>query len=402
MVSILCGQSGNIMNAMNIKSNDVGATLGAFASLNTPWSPLAWAGHGLLDIGQSNWLPGLGLTALSLLLAGALFGGTLYLAEQLYYNGWASMQGSVQRKRGPRNAVKPTTITTPTTISGTLSATAAGAAATAPALVPARVPVIARWISAPVRGMIVKDLLLLRRDPRNLSQLITPLILGFVMMFTTRGGGRNTRAALEKVGVANIEMYLVIVLAIFVGWMLMMNLASLAFTREGRSYWILKASPVGPWQLLAGKFIVSYLPSASLSLLFILISYVIRGMNWAFLPYSLPIVALSIAGATAIALAYGAAGANLEWDSPHRQRLRGAGGCLMVIVVSLFLLVDLALFLLPPGIWQILAAIRGVRIEAPLVAYLIGLLLGGAAALVGVFVPLRLVAPRLARIGEVE
>jgi hypothetical protein len=113
-------------------------------------------------------------------------------------------------------------------------------------------------------------------------------------------------------------------------------------------------------------------------------------------------VALSIAGATAIALAYGAAGANLEWDSPHRQRLRGAGGCLMVIVVSLFLLVDLALFLLPPGIWQILAAIRGVRIEAPLVAYLIGLLLGGAAALVGVFVPLRLVAPRLARIGEVE
>ncbi|RPJ42384.1 MAG: hypothetical protein EHM21_12885, partial [Chloroflexi bacterium] len=190
--------------------------------------------------------------------------------------------------------------------------------------------------------------------------------------------------------------------AIFVGWMLMMNLASLAFSREGRSYWMLKAAPIRPWQMLAGKFSVSYIPAVTLSLLFLLVSFAIRGLDWAFLPYCMLVVALCIAGATAIALAFGATGANLDWDSPQRQRLRGAGGCLMVIVVSLYLLVDLTLFLLPPGLWQILAMFRGGIGEPPLLSYLLGILLGGTAALVAVFLPLRLVAPRLARIGEPE
>jgi ABC-2 type transport system permease protein len=381
MVSILCGQSGNIMNAMHVKGSDLGAALGTFTSVNTPFSPLAWAGRGLLAIGQANWLPGAGLTAISLVLAGGLFAGTLYLAEQLYYTGWASMQGSVQRKRAPRPVI--------------------AAGSTVPVVSTHAAPnAAARLIPAPVRGLVVKDLLLLRRDPRNLSQLITPLILGFVMLFSTRGGGRNTGAALEQIGVAHIEQYIVIILAIFVGWVLMLNLGSLAFTREGRSYWMLKAAPLRPWQMLAGKFAVSYLPAVSLSLAFLVLSFFIRGVTLTFLPFGVLVVALSIAGATAIALAFGAVGANLDWDSPNRQRLRGTGGCVMFIVVSLFLLLDLVLFFLPPALWQILTALHGGLVQPPFLAYVLGILLGGAGALTGVFVPLRLVAPRLARIGE--
>ena len=268
MVSILCGQSGNIMRAMDIKGDQVGATLGAFASLNTPWSPLAWAGRGLLSVGRGEWLPGLGLSALSLLLAGGLFAFTLYLAEQLYYTGWSSMQGSAPRKRALRARAKPVPAAVesiPAALTGALPARGDKPRA---GLLP-----------GPVRAMVIKDFLLLRRDPRNLSQLITPLILGFVMLFTTQTGRGRADNALAQAGMTNIELYFMILLGIFVGWMLMMNLASLAFTREGKSYWMLKSAPIRPWYLLGSKFIVSYLIPAAFSVIFLLVSFALRHLK---------------------------------------------------------------------------------------------------------------------------
>ncbi len=395
MVSILCGQSGNIMNAMNIKGNDVGAAMGAFASLNSPWSPLAWAGRGLLAVGNGDWLPGLGLSVLTLLLAGALFTGTLYLAEQLYYTGWSSMQGSAQRKRAPRGQPRAKALpaygeSKQPAVAGALSGKTDVS----------RMNFFASLVPVPLRGLVIKDLLLLRRDPRNLSQLITPLILGFVMMFTTRGGRGEARQALAQVGLADVEFYFMILLAIFVGWMLMMNLASLSFTREGKSYWLLKSAPIRPWHLLGAKFIVSYLPAVIFSLVFLLISFALRGINFAMLPFSALVIIFTVAGATAISLAFGVAGANLEWDSPQRQRLSGSAGCLMFVAVSAATLINLALFLAPPIIWQIVSAVQGLPGTPPLLSYILGLLLGGGAAVAVAFITLRLALPRMARIGE--
>lgn len=391
MVSILCGQSGNIMRAMDIKGDQVGATLGAFASLNTPWSPLAWAGRGLLSVGRGEWLPGLGLSALSLLLAGGLFAFTLYLAEQLYYTGWSSMQGSAPRKRALRARAKPVPAAVesiPAALTGALPARGDKPRA---GLLP-----------GPVRAMVIKDFLLLRRDPRNLSQLITPLILGFVMLFTTQTGRGRADNALAQAGMTNIELYFMILLGIFVGWMLMMNLASLAFTREGKSYWMLKSAPIRPWYLLGSKFIVSYLIPAAFSVIFLLVSFALRHLNWAMLPYSMLVVLLSIAGSTAISLAFGVTGANLEWDSANRQRLRGAGGCFMFIAVSAATLLNLSLFIGPPVAWQVISAVRGAPSAPPPLSYLLGLLIGSAAAIATVFIALRLVVPKLTRIGEVN
>jgi ABC-2 type transport system permease protein len=397
IVSILCGQTGNIMNTMDIQGSDVGATMGAAASLNAPWSPLAWAGRGMLAIGRGEWLTGLGLSGLSLLLFGGLFAITLYLAEQLYYTGWSSMQGSPQRKRAPR----PEPRAAPLPASGeTAAPTITGALAGEGAKSRAGI------IPAALRALVVKDFLLLRRDPRNLANLITPLILGFVMLFTTRGragqDGENAREALAKLGVMHIDSYFIIALAIFVGWMLMMNLASLAFSREGKSYWMLKSSPIRPWYLLGGKYIVSYLPSLVFSLLFVVVSFAIRGIDLAMLLFSLLVITFSVAGTTAIALAFGVAGANLEWDSPQRQKLSGASGCLMFIAVSLSSLVYLLLFLGPPVAWQIITVIQGAASQPPMIAYLFGLLLGAAAAIATVFIAMQMSVSRLGRIGEVN
>lgn len=368
MSTILCGQSGNIYSAMRPDSQDLSGMLVMVARLDTPWSPLAWAGRGLEAVGRGDWLPGLGLSGLTLLLAAGLFTGTLFLAEQLYYTGWASMQGSTRKKRA-RAAVE------------------AG-------------PRVGSWVAGlfprAVWGIIVKDLRLLRRDPRNLSQLITPLIVGFAMLFSTRageGGGRRA-SALSSLGAANLEMMILLLLGVFVGWMLMFNLASMAFSREGRSYWLLKASPVKPRHLLAAKFIIAYLPSLLLGAAYLASAYLIRGASWGTFLYAVLALAMIIAGATGISLAFGAAAANLNWDSPQRQRLRGATGCMAFPAVLGYEALALALFLVPPVLWQIFTG--GI---SPL-GYGVGGLLGSLSALLAIFVPLKIAAPRLARLGE--
>ncbi len=399
-ISVLVGQTGNIMNATGLNRTDFSGALGTFTRLNTPWSPMAWAGTGLLDIGHGQWLAGIGLSALILILAGGVFAGTLRLAEQLYYSGWASMQGSVRKKRTPRPAStsqKAAAILT--------HQPAAASAPIAPSLDhfrifpvssgnKAQMPAILR-IAAPVRGLFIKDLLLLRRDPRNLSQLITPLILGFVLLFTTRlpRGGSFSRLP-GNINLGNLEMYILMVMAIFVGWMLLTNLAPLAFSREGKNYWLLKSAPLSPLNLMTGKYLVSYVPTVVFCLAFLTLGFVIRGIQWVYYPFCALIAALSIAGATGIALAFGAAGANLQWDSPQRQRLQGFTGCLMIIAVIGFLAFDLVLFLFPPAVWLILTG------SESLLPYLVGLVLGGSAAGIAAFLPLRLVISRLDRIGE--
>lgn len=379
--SILCGQSGNLINAMDPDRADVTSAVSLFTRFDISWSPIAWAGRGLDAVGQGALLEGMGLTVLSLAIAGGIFAGTLHLAESLYYTGWASMQGSTRKKR---NGAKQ----------GKARTAAPQVAAGIPAAAPQRR--FAAMLPSPVLGMVIKDFLLLRRDPRNLSNLITPLIVGIVMLFTTRGGGRNSAAALQDVGLRDLESYGLLMLAIFVGWMLMFNLASLAFSREGRSYWLVKTSPIHPWHLLGAKFAVSYLPAAAFSLAYLGLAYAIRGADLALLPFSALVLLVATAGAAGIALAFGVAGANFEWDSPQRQRLSGSMGCVAFLVVSGFLVLAMALFLLPPGLWQILAG------QTPAVAYLIGLALGGTASAAAVFIPLRLVVGRLQRIGEKE
>ena len=380
--SILCGQSANLMQAFGVNRGDVGSALSTFSRLNTPYSPLAWAGRGLLSVGRAEWLPGLALSLATLLLAGGLFAGALYLAEQLYYSGWASMQGSIRRKR-PARAAGVLAGAPPKNPDALLQA--AGAASRGTRLIPAQ-----------LRGLVFKDLLLIRRDPRNFSQLITPLILGFVFLFTTQGGGRNTTAQLTQLGLGNLEVYGIMALAIFVGWMLMTNLSTLAFTREGRNYWLLKSSPIRPLYLLMGKFIASYLPAGGISLIYLILAFIIRRQAWTLFPFAALVILFSLAGATGVGLSFGVGGANLEWDKGNRQRLRGTVGCLAYIALSAFLLVNVTLFLLPIGLLQVFSG------AIPLWGYALGLLLGITCALAGMVLPPMLTIPRLARIGEPE
>ena len=294
--------------------------------MNVAWSPFGWAGTGLVDIGKSQWLPGLAYLAVVLGLAGAFFFVSLVTAERWYYTGWASLQN----KRRKRKAVS----------------SAPEAAGTGHF-----------WESfsrqlgpSSVRAIILKDFKVLSRDLRNMSQLVTPLVLGLVYAVMVVRGDRGglpltgREPALIGTMMANLAVYLNIAIALFVGWMLLGRLGGMGFSQEGKSYWMVKAAPITPGQLLASKFLVAYLPSVVLGWGFLLLISLLHPASQSILWFAIPLVALSIASNAGINLAFGVVGVRLDWEDP-RQMVRGGTGCISALVTLICMPISLAIIL---------------------------------------------------------
>lgn len=374
VVSLLCSQSGQFARFSNVSEQQAADALHLVARVNSPWSPLAWAGRGLVSIGEGQWLVGVPLVLLTLGLAGGIFAISLTTAERLYYSGWASLQGNARKKKAPRPARAAVTAGTPFR-------------ALAERLAP-----------APVRAILVKDFLVLRRDLRNLSQLITPLILGVIYaVMLVRGGGEPPAGRGEAPGwfmsiLRNLLVYGNVGISLFVGWSLLSRLAVMGFSQEGQSYWLLKTSPINVRRLLAAKFLVAYLPALVLGWVFLLAISLVQRASPLTVLYSLAVIALSVAGTAGLNLAFGVQGAHFEWTDP-RQMVRGGAGCLSALVTIGFLFLSLGLFFGPPVISELAG-------WPPAAGQAIGLLVGGIACLAAAFIPLYLVRSRVPRLGE--
>lgn len=374
VVSFLCGQSGQLANYTNLSQRQASQAVGLLASLNSSWSPLAWAGRGLADIGAGRWLSGLGLVALSVGLAGAIFYLSLGMAERLYFSGWANVHTSLRRKRA-RRPIR--TVVRKRTPLGKL--------------VEAALP-------APVRAIFVKDLLVLRRDLRNMSQLVTPLLLGIIYAFAlVRGGGQVPAGRGEAPpwfmeAMSNVILYGNVGLSLFVGWSLLSRLALMGFSQEGKSYWVLKSAPLNTRKLLAAKFLVAFIPALILGWVFMLVISLLQRAALTTIIFGLAVIALSIAGTAGLNLAFGIAGANFDWDDPRRMN-RGSAGCLGALASMLFLITSLLLFFGP----AVLAGVAGIPDTA---GQLIGLAMGGSLSLLVAIVPVWFVRSRVPRLGE--
>ncbi len=372
-VAILLGsQSGQFAPLTFPSAGQAGTALRLVTAFNTPWSPLAWAGRGLVAIGEGRWISGVTFVCLSLGLAGLVFGVTLTMAERLYYSGWASLQDNRRKRAGPRPA------------------------RLAPAL-PLAAQMV-RGIPAPVRAIMLKDARVLRRDLRNLSQLITPLILGLVYalaLVSSEGNppaGRGEAPAWFMDAFRSFLAYGNVAIALFVGSTLVGRLAGMGFSQEGKDYWLVKAAPVSTIQLLAAKFSIAYLPALALSWGFLLVIAVVQRAAPANLWFAFPVVALCLAGVTSISLAFGILGANMAWEDPRHMQSSGSG-CLGTLASAAYLLLALALFLAPPFGLALLnwPAFAG---------QLVGLALGGGFSLAFALLPLQLTSHRVSRLGE--
>jgi ABC-2 type transport system permease protein len=246
---------------------------------------------------------------------------------------------------------------------------------------------------------MVKDWLVLRRDLRNLSQLVTPLIIGIIyafMILRRSGGEPSMETSDAPAWVINlfesVRTYASVGLSLFVGWMLLGRLAGMGFSQEGRSYWLVKTAPVTGRHLIAAKYLVAYLPTLALSWAYLLVTWLLQRSGISVFLYSLPVIALCIAGNAGLNLAFGITGANMNWEDP-RQMQRTTSGCLSALASMIYLPVTLLFFFGPP--------IGLLALGIPeTIGQAVGLFLGGGLSLACAVIPLWLVHRRVDRLGE--
>lgn len=378
ITSMICSQTGNLSRFSGRTSDPSAAQLEGLATLitrlNAPWMPLNWAGRGLVELGEGRWLTGILLVTLTLGLAVAAFWFALVTAENWYYTGWAGMQVITTKK-------KPVV-------------TASTASRRSPLAVLSE-----RFLPAPVRGLVRRDFLILTRDLRQVSQLVSPLIFGllYTFMFFRNGAqppaGRGEAPDWFMDSFRALLVYGNVGMSLFVGWMLLGRLSGYGISREGKNYWLLKASPLRPAHLLAAKFIVAYLPALAMGWFLLTGISLLQGISLAGFLYGLLAVAMCLAGMNGILLGFGAVGANFEWEDPRKMN-SGNMGCLGSILAGLFLPLAFGLFIGP--LW--IAAI----FQLPIVyGYLAGLVMGVSVNGMCAWLPPKMAEGRIAKLGEV-
>jgi len=376
--SMLCSQTGNFSNSLRHGSdpsgNQIAGLLALVTRFNSPWIPLNWAGRGLVELGQGNWMTGLLLVVLTLGMASAAFWFTLVTAERWYYTGWAGMQAITNKKKvaGPARAVVAGT----SPLSGLFE----------------------HLLPAPIRGIVRRDFLILTRDLRHMSQLVTPLIFGllYTFMFLRGGGqppaGRGEAPTWFMESFSSLLAYGNVGMSLFVGWMLLGQLSGNAISREGKNYWVLKASPLRPEHLLFAKFIVSYLPALLMGWFFLTGISILQHISIVGYFYGLLAVAMCLAGMNGILLGLGALTANFDWEDPRKIN-SGGMGCLGSILAGLFLPLGFGLFIAP--LWVV------TFLQLPLAyGYLVGLVLGPGLTGLAAWLPLKIAAGKVGRLGE--
>jgi hypothetical protein len=266
------------------------------------------------------------------------------------------------------------------------------------ALSPARESWRQRILPGAVIALARKDSLVLRRDLRNLSQLVTPLIFGVMYGIVLFRGGEDTFVgsgqAPEAVlaGLRSLSVFGSVLLSLFVSWSLIARLAGMGFSAEGASYWLVKSSPTPAGQLIWAKFLVAYVPTLLLSGAYLVVISLMQTQSLRLLPFSLPAIALIIAGDCGINLAFGVAGARLDWQDPrHMQRF--STGCLSALATLAYMGLSVALFFGPALLAEILGIARSWGL-------LTGLILGGILALAAAILPLLWVKKRVLHLGE--
>jgi ABC-2 type transport system permease protein len=224
------------------------------------------------------------------------------------------------------------------------------------------------------------------------------LIIGIVYAFMILRGGARSSPGLPEAPVwvldllKNLQTYASVGLSLFVGWMLLGRLAGMGFSQEGRSFWLLKTSPVSGKSMIAAKFLVAYLPTLALSWTYLLVTWLLQRSGISVFLYSLPVIALCIAGNAGLNLAFGITGAKLDWDDP-RQMQRTSSGCLSALATMIYLPITLILFFGPP--------IGLMAFGLPeIIGQAVGLVMGGSVSVLCAVIPLTMVGKRVDRLGE--
>ncbi len=349
--------------------SDPQALLAAVERFSNLPLPTLMAGRGLTAAGHGDIGASLLDLVVFLVITFGFFALCVVLADRLYTSGWTRMQGAGSARRSARDQAR---------------ARRGGALVSAP-----RTLTIA-----------LKDWRVIPRDLRNFAQMLSPLLLAPIIYINVvaNGGPRGQANLSQFLGRFESDGPLTLIeiglagSVLFITSLVFSRVALTGISMEGKSWWLLKAAPLGSWELLAGKFLAAYIPFVGLHLLLMLGAAIWRRFSvLAFVYTTLGALILGV-GIMAIGVGLSVPWARLDWDDPRRMS-SGWGGLIAFIIQSIYMMAGLASLALPS-----LAALW-LPAWTP-----IAWLIGPAGALLLTFVVsfpiLSFGAHRLARVGE--
>jgi ABC-2 type transport system permease protein len=268
-------------------------------SLKTPDLPLlpsTWAAKALLA--GSDATPGDAIGHVVLLWGGALviFALTVWVASQVYYTGWSggytAMHGSTPRRIWRMERVL--------------------------------LPVLRHCTSA-TRGLVLKDLKLFFRDPAQWSQLLLLGALAVIYLFNIRHLPLHTLFLKNFISILNLGL---------AGFVLSAVAVRFVFTStslEGRSFWIVLASPIAFRGFLREKFCMYIVPLLVLAETLVVVSNLLLKADAYLMLFAVVVILLITCALTGLGVGLGAMCARFEYDN-IAQTAASTGGIIYMIL----------------------------------------------------------------------
>jgi hypothetical protein len=304
--------------------------------------PWAWGGSVLIRSG--NWIP----IAYLALAAALCFGIARATAGRIYWRGWSSLQETA------------------------ISVSQVAAKGTGRQW-------LLRYLSGPVRAVILKDLYNLRRDLRQLSLLLIPIAVVAVFLFQVADS--PARAGTEFILMAGLLPILA---------MISLRLAMSAFISESRALWLMLGAPIEARTVLFGKFLYAYTLAAPLASLATLAYCLIKQMDWGISALSLGLTLCSVAGFCGVGV--GSNALFTDFAADPAKATASAGGRLVTFALQMGYLVALGIIL--AGAWLAIS-LMGRYLELVYLLAAVAVLLATVAA---ILLPLSLAANRLRKL----
>src|SRR5690606_25987876 len=287
----------------------------ALGAPSAPWLPSEWAQQALM--GWLRWddqpmaIVALWATALALLLGGGL------LHRFLYLRGFSRAQEGMRRE--------------------------------ARSFAASRVPFVLRWLSPLRRELVLKEFRVFARDASQWSQLILLGVLVVVYVFNVKLLPINDD---DGVGwlLRNMVPFFNLALAGFILASIAARFVLPTVSLEGRTWWLLRSSPVDPRELLWAKYWTGAIPLLVLALILSAATNALLGVEPFVFYVSVMTITMLALALPALALCVGTFFPHLESESAA-QIPTSFGGLLFMLAAIVLVGVVIVLEARPVFAW---------------------------------------------------
>lgn len=292
---------------------DVTEFFAAFRAPSSPFLPSAWATSVLVAGRRAESIMGMPLALLWSSAAASVVLGC-WLARWLYFHGYSRAQES----RPARFSSLP--------------------------VVDRFLVRVTQPIEIRLRSLLLKDLRTFVRDTTQWSQLL--LLVALVVIYLYNFSVLPANFTFGTFRLQNVFSFLNLGLAGFVLSAIAVRFVFTSVSAEGRSFWIIRSSPLTTEQFLRSKFWTAFPPLAVLSqILTVASNHFLGATTFMMVLSSITIFALTF-GIVALAVGMGAAFPKFKFENVT-QIAGSSGGLLYMIVSTSFVAIVLALEAVP-------------------------------------------------------